>query len=190
VGRNSEHELFRNDPFLEAEHVEFLPDEHGTTVRDLSDENGIFRRIDERTRISHGTRIRLGDQLLLFERILEAYRVLVPIANARTEARLVGSPDPGYWCRLVLSLGGGRRAHAKAFTDSPVIIGRDDGDMTFPDNDFISGRHARIELVDGDVWLQDLDSTNGTYLEVDGDYTLRDRDRLMFGSQIVEFQAD
>ena len=48
---------------------------------------------------------------------------------------------------------------------APVTVGRGgQNDLVLAGDEFASARHARIEArVDG-VWVQDLDSTNGTYV--------------------------
>ena len=48
---------------------------------------------------------------------------------------------------------------------APVTVGRGgQNDLVLTGDDFASARHARIELRGDGVWVQDLDSTNGTYV--------------------------
>jgi len=48
---------------------------------------------------------------------------------------------------------------------SQLTIGRGgQNDIALPSDDFASARHARLEPRQDGVWLQDLGSTNGTYL--------------------------
>jgi hypothetical protein len=48
---------------------------------------------------------------------------------------------------------------------APVTVGRGgQNDLVLTDDDFASARHARIEVRGDGVWVQDLDSTNGTYV--------------------------
>jgi len=48
---------------------------------------------------------------------------------------------------------------------APVTVGRGgQNDLVLADDDFASARHARIELRGDGVWVQDLESTNGTYV--------------------------
>jgi hypothetical protein len=48
---------------------------------------------------------------------------------------------------------------------APVTLGRGgQNDLVLADDDFASSRHARIEVRGDGVWVQDLDSTNGTYV--------------------------
>ncbi|BDU78791.1 FHA domain-containing protein [Mesoterricola sediminis] len=50
--------------------------------------------------------------------------------------------------------------------EGPItVIGREEGDVVINDPE-ISRRHARVEIhPDGTVWLSDLGSTNGTFLD-------------------------
>ncbi len=48
---------------------------------------------------------------------------------------------------------------------APVTVGRGgQNDLVLEGDEFASARHARIELRGDGVWVQDLDSTNGTYV--------------------------
>ena len=48
--------------------------------------------------------------------------------------------------------------------EQPVVIGRDPACAVHFDSDMISRRHARVESVAGIYQVQDLGSTNGTYV--------------------------
>jgi len=48
---------------------------------------------------------------------------------------------------------------------APVTVGRGgQNDLVLVGDEFASARHARIEARGDGVWVQDLDSTNGTYV--------------------------
>jgi pSer/pThr/pTyr-binding forkhead associated (FHA) protein len=48
---------------------------------------------------------------------------------------------------------------------APVTVGRGgQNDLVLGGDEFASARHARIEVRGDGVWVQDLDSTNGTYV--------------------------
>jgi pSer/pThr/pTyr-binding forkhead associated (FHA) protein len=51
-------------------------------------------------------------------------------------------------------------------TGEPITIGRaDDSTITLTDDDYVSTRHARLVLQDGAWLIEDLGSTNGTYVD-------------------------
>jgi FHA domain-containing protein len=48
---------------------------------------------------------------------------------------------------------------------APLTVGRGgQNDLVLGGDDFASARHARVEVRGDGVWVQDLDSTNGTYV--------------------------
>ncbi len=99
-----------------------------------------------------------------------------PVPNARTTARrdreamltAAGIQGPGMPQNMRFSLAGlsGPMASTVQVLEKPlVLIGREEGDIVTKDPE-TSRRHASIEIhQDGTVWLMDLDSTNGTYLD-------------------------
>lgn len=75
----------------------------------------------------------------------------------------------------------------------PLTIGRA-GDNSIPlaGDDFASAHHARIEAGRDGVWIVDLDSTNGTYVNeapLKGRRKLRDGDVLRVGDTELRFSA-
>jgi hypothetical protein len=69
-----------------------------------------------------------------------------------------------------------------------IIIGRSsDLDMVLVE-DMVSRRHAKINSTDAEVWIQDLGSTNGTF--VNGEKVTRSRlqegDRILVGTSIIK----
>jgi len=65
---------------------------------------------------------------------------------------------------------------------------RSTNDVCIP-NLSVSGRHARIVLSDGEVWVEDLNSTNGTYINsrLISRQMLNDNDELIVGKTRVRF---
>src|SRR6266540_1986604 len=65
----------------------------------------------------------------------------------------------------VLVIADGPQAGVNAqLAGEPVIIGRGSDCQIKLDDDYSSTRHARLFLSDGQWWVEDLGSTNGTYL--------------------------
>lgn len=64
---------------------------------------------------------------------------------------------------------------------SPVLVGRSPGCTLVLDDDYSSNRHARFFPQDGAWWLEDLGSTNGTFL---GDERVTDPVRTRPGTPV------
>ena len=71
-----------------------------------------------------------------------------------------------------------------------LTVGRASGcQIALTDDTYASQLHARIFRRDGRVWLEDLGSTNGTYLNakaVSAPVALRRGDRLQIGRTVLE----
>lgn len=73
-----------------------------------------------------------------------------------------------------------------------ISIGRDPGAVIVVDDDtFVSQRHARIHLVDGQPMVEDLGSTNGSFHNgnrLNGSRLLHPGDRIQVGYTVLEAQ--
>jgi hypothetical protein len=75
-------------------------------------------------------------------------------ARARRSVHLVVQRSPSLEAGAVFPIG-----------SAPVTAGRSgQNDLVLDGDEFASARHARIEARGDGVWVQDLDSTNGTFL--------------------------
>jgi len=84
-----------------------------------------------------------------------------------------------------------RDVRGHSFTLANVLaIGRHpDADISMPDDTFMSGKHASLEIRPDGVWVIDLSSTNGTFVNgrrVTGDASVRKGDRIQAGSVVLE----
>lgn len=74
----------------------------------------------------------------------------------------------------------------------PVTIGRaGDNIVSLPQDEFASGHHARIESQRDGVWIIDLGSTNGTFVNgarLDGRRKLREGDVVQVGDTELRFE--
>jgi len=74
---------------------------------------------------------------------------------------------------------------------APFVVGSDPGcDLTL-DVDLVSVRHCRFSETDGDWWVEDLGSTNGTFVNGDeaSETPLKDGDVIQVGeAQLVFFR--
>jgi len=68
---------------------------------------------------------------------------------------------------------------------SETSFGRSRGTHTFAEDHYLSSTHARIRLQEGQYFLEDLGSTNGTFAGIHKRALARDGDTLMIGNQLL-----
>lgn len=82
----------------------------------------------------------------------------------------------------------------RTYTLSNVLnIGRvEDNDIVITDDSFISSHHARIEVRPEGVWVVDLQSTNGSFVNgqrLASERSVRKGDRIQVGSTVLEMRS-
>jgi len=77
--------------------------------------------------------------------------------------------------------------------DRAIVIGRDPGSDLVLDDGEVSGQHARVTPApDGSATVEDLESTNGTFLnqnELEGPARLDPGDHLLIGVSVLEMRT-
>ena len=160
VGRDPEADFIADVPTVSRRHVELSKVVQGWEVSDLNSSNGTFLN-SKSHRLDKPTLVTLDDVLLL-----GTYRLPVKL--------------------LIDTLAADSRTTSKACIDlqpkKPIIIGRSDQCDVLLSHPQISGRHAKLTLLDnGRLLVEDLGSLNGTY--VNGRRILREETSL--NSQIA-----
>jgi hypothetical protein len=89
--------------------------------------------------------------------------------------------------RLHLVMEGGQQGEVFEMGDE-TVVGRTNGDITFPHDGFMSGRHARIERRGTSYVLTDAGSRNGTFIKIKGEVELKPGDMVLIGKQLFRFE--
>ncbi|MDH5672866.1 MAG: FHA domain-containing protein [Myxococcales bacterium] len=182
VGRSAA-ELFAADAYLSPVHASFTFQGSGCVVRDEDSLNGVYIKLerDQPVALSHGSIFRIGQEIARFE--------LVPEPAEQGGVQPMGSPNPGYLGRISLVIG--RDTTANAFTVPPdgLHLGRERGDVIFPDDGYVSGLHCRIHHDGRSVVLTDVGSSNGTFLRIQGEAELQGGELLLMGQQLFRFEG-
>jgi pSer/pThr/pTyr-binding forkhead associated (FHA) protein len=175
--------LFEADAYLSPRHAEFTATAGGLTVRDLRSLNGVFLKITGDEALESGDIFRLGQELLRFE-------VISPPQPLEDGTEIMGTPNPGFWGRLSVIVGRDVDGSAFPLFGDAIVLGRERGDILFPEDGYVSGTHARISLVEGQVILSDLGSSNGTFLRLRHERTIPNGSFILMGQQLfrVEFR--
>jgi pSer/pThr/pTyr-binding forkhead associated (FHA) protein len=87
-----------------------------------------------------------------------------------------------------------KQHRGRTYTLSNALsIGRlDDNDIIIDDDTFISSHHARLEVRPEGVWVVDLKSTNGSFVNgqrLTGERSVRKGDRIQVGSTVLEMRS-
>jgi pSer/pThr/pTyr-binding forkhead associated (FHA) protein len=98
------------------------------------------------------------------------------------------SPFSGATFRVVQILEGGGDGMVVNPKDSAVLIGREDADMNFPTDPYISGNHVKVEATAGGLVLTDLGSKNGTFVKIEKEQVLSHGDYLFLGHQLLRIE--
>jgi len=69
-----------------------------------------------------------------------------------------------------------------------TTIGRTEGDIRFPEDQFLSPLHSKLSWEEGRLEVRDLGSRNGTWVFLEGPFRLTDGDLILIGSQILRFR--
>lgn len=85
--------------------------------------------------------------------------------RARRERAVAAQPVQSGPPRLLTVTAGHLSGTRIELTGAPILIGRADDSTLMLDDDYASTRHARLTLQGNSYWLEDLGSTNGTYLD-------------------------
>lgn len=117
-----------------------------------------------------------------------------PPADATGFHSALGAPTAevaqGAAPRLIIKRMQGQRPGLEYDLPPRTTLGRGDVEISFEDP-FASSRHARIELQSGIAVVEDLGSTNGTYVngeQLEGPQALRSGDQIAIGDTVLEYR--
>jgi len=181
-GRKEGEILLPDDGSVSPRHASMTVREGRLRLEDLGSTSGTFLRLRAPRSLTFGDEVRMGRQLLRLEPLPRE-------APAPGEPRPWGSPDPGHRMRLVQLLEGGGAGEVFPLRLGPNTIGRETGDVSFPLDRYVSGRHARVDVTETSVTLTDLGSSNGTFLRVSGPTDLAAGDQVLLGMQLLRVEA-
>jgi pSer/pThr/pTyr-binding forkhead associated (FHA) protein len=169
--------LFDADPYLSPKHAAFALTEAGLDVSDQQSLNGIFVRITQEETLESGDSFRIGQELLRFDAIS-------PPAPLEDGTEIIGTPNPGYWGRLSVVVGRDLDGPAFPLFEEVAKLGRERGDILFPEDGYVSGAHCQLSVREGRVYLKDLGSSNGTFLRVRGSRAVPSGSLMLMGQQL------
>ena len=83
----------------------------------------------------------------------------------------------------------GSFAKVAEITDKAITLGKSpDCDLVISDDNYVSRHHARITPDGQSFLIEDLNSSNGTYLKIRGQVTVKSGDEFLIGTHIIRFE--
>jgi len=175
---------FPNDPWIEAKHANFFYRQDKLLVRDEGSVNGVYVRIRQPSPLNPGDHFLCGEQVFRLDATPKDTSGPDP-----DQTYFYSSPKRPSPFRVVQVLSGGSDGMVYCARENAVQIGREDSDMNFPDDVFMSGSHAKVELSsDGQYSLVDLGSRNGTYVRIGKERELTHGDYVFIGHQLLRVE--
>lgn len=189
LGSDKDSALYFDDPHLAPCHARIeRQGKGGARIIALDRLNGVFRRLRQETRLDDGVILLLGRELVRFELLRpEEAKAKALVQHGVT---LLGSPLREAWGRLSQILPNGGIRDVRHLHGTEMVVGREEGDLVFSDDEFLSRRHAAFRWQHGQCVLSDLGSSNGTFIRIMEPSNLSDGDFLRIGDQMFRYKPE
>ena len=185
IGR-TEGDLLFEDPHLAPRHARIVASLTGRVLTPLETRNGVYVRLRGPVDLQDGDYLLMGKQVLRFELVSEPERNVRPAIEHGVV--VFGTPVRPPWARLrqITPPGVGRDIYHLPRPD--IVLGREIGDIIFSEDEFMSRRHAQVSYRNGRGHLEDLGSSNGTFLRLRGPHGLASGDLIRLGDELLRFE--
>jgi pSer/pThr/pTyr-binding forkhead associated (FHA) protein/RNA polymerase subunit RPABC4/transcription elongation factor Spt4 len=174
---------FPDDTFLSPTHANFRYSNNQLIVRDEGSLNGVYVRIAGSVTIKPRSTILVGEQVLT----IQPARVADDVPDGEGtyySATMTRTAT----MEIVQQLRGGTPGWVFRVDTEVVSLGRESNDINFPDDPFISGRHAQIQFAQGVLTVTDVGSRNGTFVRVVDEAVLKHGDYVFLGQQLLRVE--
>ena len=148
--------------------------------------NGVFRKADAPIDLADGMVILVGREVLRFERVEAEEAKVHPLV--RHGVALFGSPPREPWGRLVQIIPSGGHRDVRHLCGEEIVLGREEGDIVFRDDAFMSRRHAAVTWDGKRAQVTDLGSSNGTFVRVTAPTPIKHGDHVRMGDQLLRIE--
>jgi pSer/pThr/pTyr-binding forkhead associated (FHA) protein len=176
--------VFAGDSYLSPRHASFrMTAGPRAYVKDEGSLNGVYKKLmrDMAVELKPNDVFRIGQEIIRFE-------PLTAQAASPDGVERLGAPSKGYVGRIALVIGRSETGNAFPIPETGVHLGRERGDVLFPEDGYVSGLHCRLAWEGGRLLLTDLGSSNGTFLRLREEAEIRTGDVLLMGQQLFRIQ--
>lgn len=184
AGRLDGQIVFPDDAWLSPRHANFVYRGEKLVVRDEGSKNGVYVRVRGQVPLEPGDHFLCGEQVFRLDR--------TPADSAGPEPDMTyfySSPKRPSPFRITQMLRGGAEGMVVCARDNQCSVGREDCDLNFPEDLYMSGTHARVAASpDGSFVLIDSASKNGTFVRIRAEHELAHGDYLFLGKQLLRVE--
>ena len=187
IGRAGADIPFDEDRFLAKQHARFERSSDGSVkIHALDTLNGVFRKADGPVELVDGATVLVGREVLVFEKVTPEEKTVHPLV--RHGVSLFGSPPREPYGRLVQLVPSGGYRDVRHLIGEETVLGREEGDIVFRDDAFMSRRHAAVTWDGKRAQITDLGSSNGTFVRISGPTSLKHGDHVRMGDQLLRIE--
>lgn len=187
VGRAGADIAFDDDRFLAKHHARFERTPEGVVrIHAIETLNGVFKKADGPVELADGSTVLVGREVLVFERLSPEEKSVHPLV--RHGVSLFGSPPREPYARLHQIVPSGGYRDVRHLISDETVLGREEGDIVFRDDAFMSRRHAAITWDGKTAKITDLGSSNGTFVRITGPTPLKHGDHVRMGDQLLRVE--
>jgi len=180
IGRKNGDVILAEDLGVSVSHATLTKTKGRIEIADHSS-NGTFLRVRGTAVVKAGDIIRTGNQLFRYDLVNPAESH--PTADGTL---LLTSPRRKGTFRLLQILEGGKPGLSATSSNNELTIGGEGSSIAFTSDAHLSTKHARLlGSDDGTAILEDLGSTNGTYLKISAKSDVTHGDYLYLGNTLL-----
>lgn len=181
IGRVDAEILLDEDREVSPHHATVVQSDGHVSVADNNSTNGVYLRIRVPHLLSDGDWFRAGGQYFRFHVILQNETWPSPDGTL-----FFTSPRRKGTFRVVQMLAGGHQGQAATTSSDELTIGGEGSTIAFTSDAHLSHAHCKIYRAPNGSWMiEDLGSTNGTFVRIRGEAPLAHGDQLFVGSELL-----
>lgn len=171
--------IFAGDSYLSPKHATFRQPPGKLHVKDEASLNGVYRKLarDVPVVLRPNDVFRIGQEIIKFE-------ALDSKPPGPDGVERLGAPSKGYIGRISLVIGRETSGNAFPIPEGGIHLGRERGDVLFPEDGYVSGLHCHLVWDGSKLTLTDLGSSNGTFVRIYDEVEVSTGDVLLMGQQL------
>jgi len=160
IGRDKDNQIQLNDPTISSRHALLQVQPEGVWIQDLGSSNGTFvngQCITQATWLNPGDNLQIGPSV----QVQVNQPLATPLPQPTAAIHPPAASPPAFHLSVLEGLYQGQTFELYEGSQS---IGRDPSNEVVILDESLSRNHARITVQAGQVWIEDLRSTNGTFV--------------------------